>query len=194
MRRRMPSNKSTLSRADFDRILTRALELEANGDDVITEARAQEIAIELGISPDAWITALAEYRRDPVPDQPPPSGRTWRRWTLLALSGFSVGAVWSTLRRTLEIPGAYDRPMSVALLGIGLAIGLWQLNHRGLRDSVRDLTAWWGSLPFGFAIGFGGDALWFALTAWSVCAVVAAGFGRWLRSRRILRRFAAQAR
>ena len=57
-----------LDRPTADRIIQRALELDAQRADALTEAQLREIAAEMSLSPLALDQALAEYRARPGAD------------------------------------------------------------------------------------------------------------------------------
>ena len=59
----MTKSEEVISPDTLQRLVARAIELEEQGRESVTPARAREIAQELGISPVAWDAALLEYRR-----------------------------------------------------------------------------------------------------------------------------------
>ena len=161
-----------LSKAEFGKVLTRALALDQASEELIDVSQAEAVAAELGVSRASWEAALAELRATR------PSVRerfllgVWRRPALFAIATFAFGALWSVSRRGFELPSAWDRPLVLLVLGTALWVGRQSLRRGALRQYLREMVGYWAGLPFGFAVGFGGDGLWFSLAAWALCAVI----------------------
>jgi hypothetical protein len=167
----MPDTR--LSKADFDRVLAHALELEQSRDQFIDRDRAAVIAGEVGISAAAWGEALAAHDASPPRSSSSFLLGAWRRPAILAVCTFGIGALWSVLKGR-DVPGSIsDIPLTVLLVVTALGLGVDHVRRGRLLQYLRELVGYWGGLPFGFAVGFGGDALWFSLFAWSLCASLA---------------------
>lgn len=160
-----------LSKAEFDQVLARALRLEELQEQGISPDRAAQIATELGISSASWQAALHAVKDEHSPHQTSLLG-AWRRPAILALLTCGFGALWSVLKGP-DAPGEnWDVPVSILMVGIALGIGVRHIRRNNPIQYLRDLIGYWAGFPFGLAVGFGGDALWFSLTAWTLCALV----------------------
>lgn len=161
-----------LSKAEFDQILARALRLEELQEQGISPDRAAQVASELGISPASWHAALKSVKGEQSPDQTSYLLGAWRQPAIFALLTFGFGALWSVLKGP-DAPGEnWDVPVMVLMVGIALGIGVRHVRRNNPIQYLRELVGYWAGFPFGLAVGFGGDALWFSLTAWTLCAVV----------------------
>jgi hypothetical protein len=161
-----------LSKAEFDQVLACALRLEELREQGISPDRAAQVASELGISPTSWDAAIQAVKGEQSPNPMSYLLGAWRRPTILALLTFAFGALWSVLKGP-DAPGEnWDVPVTVLMVGIALGIGVRHLRRNNPIQYLRDLVGYWAGFPFGLAVGFGGDGLWFSLTAWTLCAVV----------------------
>ena len=162
-----------LSKAEVDQALARALRLEELQGESISLDRATQVAAELGITPASWQSAVEGVRAEAARRKAPYLFGVWRAPAILALFTFGFGALWSVLKGP-DTPGVnWDVPATIGLVAIALGLGIWRVRRNQLTQYLRDLTGYWAGFPFGFAVGFGNDALWFSLTGWTLSALIA---------------------
>ena len=163
-----------VSRDTLERLVTRALELDASRTERIDFAKAREIARELGISDSAWDAAVAERTSSAIVHQTVRK-RIWMRIRTLLISGagFTAGALgaWVSTTWNGNLDVAY-----AALLVLGGIVAWIQTRDSSSTEQQTSLDAWWLPVPVGMLLTFGEirtDPLLFAAFArWGTGAFV----------------------
>jgi hypothetical protein len=180
-----------LSRVDFDRLIARASTLDAEGIGQLDLARARAIAIEVGISPEAWDAALLERAKTPAAPEPSSvevalpfpsiSLQVRRRLALIGIAGIVTGLVSGTI-------GSHAGPLALFLGGLALAVGAGLAIAGGFRTTARnthvEVAAWWISLTLGIFVGLQNvhpDPFVFGSVGWAVSTSLAWAVRRWIR-------------
>lgn len=178
----MTRPESSLTRADFDRIIARAMELDQH--DRVDLAQARAIAEELGVSTEAWEAALRE--RDVETPAPTPAPRrsffgrrcrgggwSWRRIGWIAGAGFGLGVIGGAFGGG---PGDAGVAFGVAAIAMGLSLVVDGHRRGDPRATHAALAGWWAALAMGIMVGLGKahpDPIAFATVAWLGCATLA---------------------
>lgn len=163
----------TLSRADFDQLLARAIRVDAEGAERLDLEKARSIAAELGVSTTAWETALCEQEADRASAELARVARKERtRLKLVALAGIAAGVLSGALANRLS-----DGVMLLGGFSIVVAAGLMidGLRHRSVRQTQLELASWWGAVLSGIFLGLGQihiDPIVFVGTAWTGSALL----------------------
>lgn len=163
----MTEPTSGLSRLGFDRLISRALELEEEGNEQIDLERARAIASELGISAAAWEAAVREREAAAARSA---RLRLRGRAALVALVGLVTGGLGGAMASRLADGVPVLGGVAVA---VGVALAVSGIRRRSMRGTQTELAAWWLSVPAGIMLGLGelhGDPMVFASTAWVGCA------------------------
>lgn len=174
-----------LSRADFDRLIARASKLDDEGIGQLDLERARVIAMEVGISPEAWETALQERALVPqessVAPLPLPRLKLDARVGVIALVGIVTGALSGTIGNSAGPLALFLGALAIAV-GAGLAVfGSFKSSHRATQLEV---AAWWVSVFTGIVVGLQqvhSDPIVFGSLGWAACAALAYGVRRWIR-------------
>ena len=130
-----------VSRDSLERLVTRALELDAFRADRIDLAQAREIARELGISDSAWDAAVAERTSSATVRQSVRKSLWTRTRTLLiAGAGFTAGALgaWVSATWNGNLDVAYG-----ALLVLGGVAAWMRTRDTSSPEPQTSLDAWW---------------------------------------------------
>ena len=161
----MSEHSKDVSRDTLERLLTRAIELDAETNRVsLTEAR--EIARGRGVSDEAWNAAVAErYPHTTVDSEARGVRLASLRTVLTAGFGFAAGIGAKWLNTTLS----GDLDVIYGALLVAAAVVLAARARRASTEAVEStLDAWWVAVPAGMLAGFGGlrtDPLLFAALA-----------------------------
>jgi hypothetical protein len=164
-----------LSKAEFDKVLARALALEQSAEQQVGAARGAEIAAELGITSTSWEAAMEELRTASLPEGDRAQLGAWRRPMPLALSTGALGAIWSTLgSRGLDIPGAqvWERLIILLVIGVFVRLGAKHVRHGDFKQYLRETVGYWGGLYLGFGFALGGDGAWLSLLLGAISAAI----------------------
>jgi hypothetical protein len=184
----MTERKPTVTRPDFEELIGRALAIQDRAGERVELERARAIAMELGVSPEAWEEALTERRlaaeaaaQAPAQQSAPATGlpkplAITALATLpvraLAVTGASLGFASALIASRL---GDVAIPLGVA----GYALGCWLALETARRDTqgvrVR-VAAWWTSVTIGMIIGIGGphpDPIAYGVVGWALGDAVA---------------------
>lgn len=179
----MTERTSTLSQDAFERLIARAVEMESAGSGRIDLERARAIALELGISAEAWEAALSERplleRSFPVRKA---AGLHNRRPLAVAVTGVVAGALAGLSAGLLGDAALVLGGLAVAA---GAALVVDGMRRRSWSSAHLDLAAWWLALPVGIALGMGelhADPIAFGVGSWMGCAALSVAL-RW-RSRK----------
>jgi hypothetical protein len=174
-----------LSQDTFEKLIARASEIDAQGKALVDIERARQIAMDLGITPEAWNAAVREHS-DAVAVAPAPPPRSENtvglvRTGLVAVSGLVAGVLLSQVHGSALIPGA---------LMVAASLELVRRNrHRGKMATVAEMTALWVAVPTGIFLDrreLLTDPLWFAMWSWIGCAAFMLLLPRLTRLSRLL--------
>ena len=173
-----------LSRTDFDQLIARASTLDAEGIGQLDLERARAIALEVGISPEAWDAALLERAGTPVVDSPvrPSLPFTFTPSVLaIAISGVVTGLLSGTI-------GSSAGPLALFLGALAIVVGGAVAVAGATRISARanqlQVAAWWFSVTAGILLGLRivhPDPLVFGSLGWAGCASLTWAVRRWMR-------------
>ena len=167
----MNPSDPNLPRAAFERIIGRAMEIDAQGKERIDLERAKAIASELGVSPAAWDAALLERTNTRVEsDSAPPVPLDAER--VLALGG-AGGIAGTSMGLISAASSGNDILIGAALITAALGVGTLEYRRHSMRQAQASVAAWWTAVTVGIAIGsdMTGDALWFATLSWAGSAM-----------------------
>lgn len=178
---------SDLSQDAFERLLARAVQIDDAGHERIDLDRARAIALEVGVSAEAWEAALREIDQ-PVPKHsatPTPVAHTTvntPRSTLGVLSIALVGGVLGTIAG-FAAPRLGDAVIAAGVLAIagGVALAVKESYLQRVRARSYALAAWWLAIPAGIMIGMREphiDPIVFGAASWAWCEAVGAAL-RW---------------
>ena len=172
-----------LSRHEFDRLLARASLLDAEGAGHLDLERARAIALEVGISPEAWDAALLEGPGTPavVTAERQPISLHWSRGaSAIAITGLVTGLLSGTI-------GSSAGPLALILGALAIVVGGAVAIAGAVRTSARDnqlqVAAWWLSVTVGIVLGLRNvhpDPLVFGSLGWAGCASLAWIVRRWM--------------
>ena len=175
----MTEESSSLSRAGFDRVIARALEIDEEGNDRIDLEHARAIAHELGIGDSAWEAALQEQTAAAMTAASRAAGLRLRgRVVLLSLAGLVTGGLGGAFASQ---PGDGVLLLGSAAVAVGVALARGGIRRRSTRGTQAALAAWWLSVPAGIMLGMGefhGDPMILAAAAWAGCAALGVALGR----------------
>lgn len=155
--------EDVISPDTLQRLVARAIELEEQGRESVTPARAREIAQELGISPVAWDAAVLEYRSAKRGMQKPNRAASSLRTMLMAGLGLTAGAAAAVIGGSTG-----DVAAGTVLVAWSVAFAARARNAEG-PNVYTQLAAWWAGIPIGMMLQHGEvltDPLWFAALAW----------------------------
>lgn len=160
------NEQKEVSRDTLERLVARAIELDAGRSDRFSLREAREIARDRGVSDEAWNAALAE--NDPravVEGDEPRRKRPYLPAVLTAGFGFAAGVVAKWLNTAYN--GDFDVVYGGLLVAIAVALAVQARKH-STEASEGILDAWWVAVPAGMLVSFGGlrtDPLLFAALA-----------------------------
>jgi hypothetical protein len=184
----MTERKPTVTRPDFEELIGRALAIQDRAGERVELERARAIAMELGVSPEAWEEALTERRlaaeaaaRGPAQPSAPTAGFSKPlaigalatiSVRALAITGASLGFASALIASRL---GGIGAPLGAAGLVLGglLAAETARRDPKGLR--VR-LGTWWTAVTIGMMIGIGGphpDPIAYGAAGWLLGEAIA---------------------
>jgi hypothetical protein len=161
----MTEAKPTVTRPAFEELIARALEIQDRDGERVELDRARAIALDLGVSPEAWATALEERQRmfdasssAPPADRLTPMGRQGIAWfasmtnrVLFVTAG--LGAVSAFVATRL---GGIEIPLGAAGLAMGALIAVEGTGANTVASGRKRNLAWWASLTLGLMVGIGG--------------------------------------
>ena len=159
----MAKPEDVMSPDTLQRLVARAIELEEQGRESVTSARAREIAQELGISPVAWDAAVLEYRSAKRGMRKPNRAASSLRTMLMAGLGLTAGAAAAVIGGSTG-----DVAAGAVLVAWSVAFAARARNAEG-PNVYTQLAAWWAGIPIGMMLQHGevlADPLWFAALAW----------------------------
>ena len=147
----------------LQRLVARAIELEEQGRESVSPARAREIAQELGISPVAWDAAVLEYRSAKRGMRKQNRVASSLRTLLMAGLGLTAGAAAAAIGGSTG-----DVAAGAVLVAWSVAFAARARNAEG-PNVYAQLAAWWAGIPVGMMLVHGEvltDPLWFAVFSW----------------------------
>jgi hypothetical protein len=160
----MSKHSKEVSRDTLERLVARAIELDAGHSEGFSLREAREIARNRGVSDDAWNAALAESDRAIEGDQPN-SKRTYLQTVLAIGLGFAAGAGAKWLNSTFS--GDFDVIYGALLVAAAVILSA-HARKQSAEDSEGILDAWWVAIPAGMLVSYGElrtDPLLFAALA-----------------------------
>lgn len=185
----MTERKPSVSRPHFDELIGRALEIQQRSDEHVDLERARAIALELGVSAEAWEQALEERRVAAAPNAvpnavPPAAPRPFEKplsigvlstisVRALAVTGASIGFASAMIARGV---GGIEVPLGAAGLVVGTFLAI-ESARRDRPDWRLRIGAWWTSVTLGVMIGSGGvhpDPIVFGAAGWLLSEAAAA--------------------
>jgi hypothetical protein len=155
----MTKPEEVISPDTLQRLVARAIELEAQGRESVSPARAREIAQELGIRPDAWEAAVLEYRHSNRGVRKRNRAASSLRTLMMAGLGLAAGAAASVIGQATG-----DVAAGAVLVAWSVAFAARARNAEG-PNVYAQLAAWWAGIPVGIMMVQGEvltDPLWFA--------------------------------
>jgi len=159
----MTKPEDVMSPDTLQRLVARAIELEEQGRESVTSARAREIAQELGISPAAWDAAVLEYRSAKRRMRKPNRAASSLRTMLMTGLGLAAGAAAAVIGNNSD-----DVIAGAALVTWSVAFAIKARKAEG-PNVYTQLAAWWAGIPVGMMLVHGEvltDPLWFAVFSW----------------------------
>ena len=159
----MTKPEEPMSGETLQRLVARAIELEAQQMDAVSPARAREIAKELGISPRAWDAAVLEYRNSQRGRQKLNRTASSLRNPMMAGLGLAAGAAGAVIGGSTG-----DVAASAILVTWSVAFAIRARNAEA-PNVYTQLAAWWAGIPIGIMMVHGEvltDPLWFAAFSW----------------------------
>jgi len=191
-----------LNKRDFERVIARAMEIDAHGREHTRKA-LHKVAAQLNISPAAMDQAIAEVAAGNVTleadwDAPAVDHTTTgaRRW--LTAASVAIGIVSGLLAGSTYTPAGGDRDtLLLIVLLFAVSAGLLWAHHEVRKpwSLMARLTVLWSSFAYAWMVGYGQLVDWALETtllagAASLMVGTAAhvGWRAWLRVRRPSRR------
>lgn len=166
----MTKPEEAISADTLQRLVARAIELEEQGRESVSPARAREIARELGISPDAWEASVLEYRHSNRGMRKRSRAASSLRTLMMAGLGLAAGAAASVIAQ-----GTGDVAAGAVLVAWSVAFAARARKAEG-PNVYAQLAAWWAGIPVGIMMVHGEiltDPLWFAAFSWIGSAALA---------------------
>ena len=155
----MSKPEELISQETLQRIVARAVELDERRRDRVNLATARDIARELGISEEAWDTAVLEYRRSRS-NRPARSARlSALRTGFMAALGLVAGAASASFATVTD-----DVAAGAVLVAWSILFAI-RARRSTAPNVVTQLGAWWAAVPVGIMLARGEvltDPIWFA--------------------------------
>jgi hypothetical protein len=183
----MTERKPTVTRPDFEDLIGRALAIQDRSGERVELDRARAIAMELGVSPEAWDEALEERRlaveSPQTPSAPSAVPQTGAKpFSIAALSAMSptrLAVIGTLLSASATVVASRLGGIEVPLGAAGLVLGmLLAVEHarRAPAGWTPRLGVWWASISVGMMIGIGGghpDPIVYGAAGWLTSETVA---------------------
>jgi len=182
--KRPMEGEQAFDEGDVAEILERAIKLDGVRDTRVTIGQLREAAMEVGVSPEAFSRALAEFGRDRAPaEEPPPAGAPAFRIPSAIRTGLAVafGATLGAVSGIVDGPYLHEETGALAfilLAGASLRLVLSHKKEKALLPYVVDVIWLWSSflVALGLVTRYLGEESIIAVVAGIILASVVGGW------------------